>query len=214
VYTVTEAEGEILGACEFRRRSDRVFLNYIAVGEHSRGRGVARALLTQSLRLFIDAVSPDATFSLDVFTHNLIAREWYGRLGLRPVEAYEWYRIADPGALDRLSPGPASPYYVTGIAQADIVHKHLGFSEFSVETPEGHVYSVGRLGAKWFRLTSADGSIDPGLIALLRELDPARGLFFIARPPQDNRKWPSILTGQRIEGRLRVVLCRLDSADA
>lgn len=210
-YTVAEEDrGHLLGACELRYRPAQLFLNYIAVSEAARGRGIGRALIQRGIGLLGERASPQATFGLDVFDHNRVALQWYERLGLQAISSFAWYKIADPGALSTVARGGAGPYSVTGVAQAEIVHSHLGFSEFMVETADGPTTTVGRLGDAWFRLIETDVPLSPAVLPILRELDPARGVFLVARPSRNCAPGPTILSGHRLEAPLRTVLQRIE----
>lgn len=210
-YIVAEADtGDLLGACELRYRPAQLFLNYIAVSRAVQGRGIGRALIERGTRLLGDGESERATFGLDVFDHNRVALQWYRRLGLHAIASFAWFKITDPGTLSVVAHGDAGSFSVTGIAQADVVHSHFGFSEFTIETADGATTTVGRLGNAWFRLIETGVPLSPAVLPILSELNPRRGVFLVARPPRDCGPWPRILSGQRLEAPLRSVLARLE----
>ena len=88
-----------------------------------------------------------------------------------------------------------------------------GFQQFSAATAKG-VYSVGRLGRDWFRLTDSDGTDDRGLLALLSALDPARRILVIAKRESARRQVPSgrrvLYSGARLTAPIGIVLARLE----
>jgi ribosomal protein S18 acetylase RimI-like enzyme len=170
-YTVAEREGRVLGCVELRRLPGTLILNYIAVGAELRSTGVARRLLLEAI---VQAGGERyGTMVLDVFTSNDVARGWYLRLGFAAADRGEWWSVPMP----QVDAGE-TPAIVNGFPQAEASQLRFGFSQLDVTTPEGS-YAVGRMGAKWFRLTQAAALRDDVLLSTLRLLDPARGLLLL-----------------------------------
>jgi ribosomal protein S18 acetylase RimI-like enzyme len=170
-YTVAERDGRVLGCVELRRLPGTLILNYIAVGAELRSSGVARRLLLEAI---VQARGERyGTLALDVFTDNHVARGWYERLGLAGSDRAAWWSVPMPHA------APGAPHAViNGFPQAQASQLRFGFSQLDVATPDGS-YAVGRMGAKWFRLSQAAALRDDALLSTLRLLDPARGLLLI-----------------------------------
>ena len=172
-YVVAVRGGQVLGVAEMRRFAERQFLNYVAVTPEMRGRGIGNALLGAAIEA---ARRPgQSTLELDVLAGNEVALAWYRGLGFGDTSMTEWWALALPAA-DRSSPTP-----VGGWAQAVASQRAFGFSEVSVEGPEGS-YRVGLLGHDWFRLTDPAALEDPALGATLRALDPDRSLLALVPP--------------------------------
>ncbi|HEX8674256.1 MAG TPA: GNAT family N-acetyltransferase [Longimicrobium sp.] len=170
-YTVAERDGRVLGCVELRRLPGTLILNYIAVGAEMRSSGVARQLLLEAI---VQAGGERyGSMVLDVFTDNEVARGWYQRLGFAAGDHAGWWSVP------MLHAAPGAPHaVVNGFPQAQASQLRFGFSQLDVATPDGS-YAVGRMGAKWFRLSQAAALRDDALLATLRLLDPARGLLLI-----------------------------------
>lgn len=208
VFTVAGAEDALIGACELRRNTTGLLLNYIAIRSEQRSQGTARGLLLESLIRFSTG-RPDETFELDVWSHNHAALGWYRRLGLQSVSSYALYEVVPrgsntPAPSDRATPSVS----VQGVAQSEVLHAAFGFSELHVRTANGE-YSVGRLGDRWYRLLQRQAAEDTALVGFLRSLEPASGVFLMARPPIRETAWRLLVRGERMAAPLKSVIARL-----
>lgn len=177
-FVVARADDEVAGCAEFRRFPDALFLNYISVREVYRGQGIARQLLAHAIQTLGQSVP---RIRLDVFEHNETARHWYQRLDFRVESTSEWWTMPLP-----LAPsGHAAT--LSNYPQAEACQDTLGFSQFEVRTDRG-VYTVGRLGAKWFRLTGHEALEDRELLTTLATLDPLRSVLAIIPTAQRARR--------------------------
>src|ERR1035438_8692479 len=78
VYLVAAEGSSLCGCAEFRRLRDSLFLNYIAVGERVRGRGLGMKLVADAAARY--ATPATASIGLDVLESNSPARSWYARI--------------------------------------------------------------------------------------------------------------------------------------
>jgi ribosomal protein S18 acetylase RimI-like enzyme len=166
-YTVAVRDGAVVGCADMSAGGDALFLSYVSVRGDARGAGLARRLLASAVQSL--AADRHERMVLDVFRHNVRARDWYLRLGFAPAGGSEWWRIA-PGPAAAACTGGA---VVHGLPQAQAVQERFGFSRLEVSTPTGR-HAVGRVGTRWWRLTGPEPLRDPALHAVLAALDPAR----------------------------------------
>ena len=170
VFTVaTDAGGDLTGCAELRLSLGSTHLNYISVDQTLQRQGLGRRLFLEALES-VDALADRVT--LDVLERNTGARAWYARLGFQVESQTEWWSIAWPDL------PPEARAYVSGAVQADLCHQVLGFSQLVVST-ELATYTVGRLGSRWYRLTSGVAVGDSALLATLLSLDEGRGLLAV-----------------------------------
>ncbi|MCE5268413.1 MAG: GNAT family N-acetyltransferase [Planctomycetaceae bacterium] len=167
-YVVAADEQGLVGCAEGRRLPRRLFLSYIAVSSTIRGQGIGRRLLLA----LIEAAGIEADeLALDVFDFNTAARRWYDRLGFESRESGSWCEASLDGGRPR-------PVRLIGYAQAEACHRLYGFSQFTLCTPEGQ-YDIGRLEARWYRLSDPAAIEAPGVLATLKRLAPERRLLLI-----------------------------------
>ena len=171
VYLLAVIEGGIAGFIEVRRGERGPHLNYIATRRACRGAGVGRALVDAALR---EADPPAGSqFTLDVFEHNQVAFDWYRRSGFRILERRAFWRVpAQPAAS-----AAERDVRIPDLPQADAAHRVFGFSRFRL-AHRGRAFMVGRLGARWFRLTEGDLLRCPGALGVLSSLDARREILF------------------------------------
>jgi len=167
VYFVARSRSCTAGAAEFRRQSNQLFLNYIAVAPGCRGQHIGPNLFSAAI-----AMSGVTTgrIELDVLEENVQARHWYRRLGFATTASTEFLELAPPPCADQ------EPAYITGLPQAGVCHERFGFSTFHLSTQAG-TFPVGRLGDTWFRLTDPAAIRNPSVFAALRLLDPRRSIL-------------------------------------
>jgi hypothetical protein len=114
---------------------------------------------------------------LDVFSHNVPAREWYERLGFEGRGATSWMSLEIPRR------GTGEPGVVSGHPQAEAAQREFGFSELTVTTRAG-AYCVGRLEDRWFRLRGREALEDEALAATLQRLDGRRRILALVPEPK------------------------------
>lgn len=170
IYVVATAGERVVGCIEMRRMAERMFLNYISVDSSVRSRGVGGRLLHGAmLGLREEGLE---TIELDVLETNRSAHAWYERLGFAEASTAEWWEIT--GAPNCAATG----IRISGMAQADAVHARFGFSQFAISTNRSK-HTVGRIGARWFRLTSREAIADPTVHTALKLLDRHRSVLAI-----------------------------------
>ncbi len=130
-------------------------------------------------RLFLDVlwragVTDSAPLELDVRPANPALR-WYERLGFVTVERRLWWEVPGRAPSDSTDRGR-----ILNLPQASVCDDAFGFSELRIIGDEG-VWTVGRLGTRWFRLGDPAAMRDPTLLGTLRYLDPARRLLVVSR---------------------------------
>jgi ribosomal protein S18 acetylase RimI-like enzyme len=167
IYFVARANGRTVGAAEFRRQADRLFLNYIVVAPGCRGQHVGAKLFWEAIRM---SGWTAGQIELDVLQDNTSALRWYRRLGFDATRSTEFIELAPP-------PEPGGhPAYLTGLPQARVCQERFGFSAFHVATAAG-TFSAGRIGDGWFRLTDVKAVRSRSVFAALNLLDPRRRIF-------------------------------------
>ncbi len=210
VYTIARHHGRAIAASEFRLVAGGVVLNYVAVSSRSRGKGVGRQLLGESLRALAADRDLGRTFLLDVFADNRRAIDWYERLGLRRAGSFAWYDLGPSSAQSTPQDLRQGLARAQGLAPAEAVHAAFGFSTFTVEAGQDR-HDVGRLGRHWYRLTDPRAARSRTLRRLLGDMDSHRRILLIARPPVSRAVWPVIQRGWRMEAPLSGVRRRLQS---
>lgn len=166
-FTVTIVDGEVAACAEVKRFPRCLSLNYIAVRPDFRSRGLAKHLLREAI--VFAGMDGQQEMSLDVLTHNTMARTWYERLGFRTEGNAAWWTIS-------LEPGTPSPVLLTGYPQSQACQRTYGFSMFSI-IAAGCEYKVGRLGKQWFRLMESEAMHAPGVLEVLSQVDPSRRIL-------------------------------------
>jgi ribosomal protein S18 acetylase RimI-like enzyme len=171
VYIVAEDVNVIVGFVEFKNGFDCLFLNFIGISSLLRNKGIAKKLLKQSF--FMARSINHKKISLDVFSDNQIAKNWYVNLGFTPEYTTNWYKIKQ---IEKCRDFIAR---VSGYSQSKICYSNFGFSQFTLNTV-ANTYSIGVLGGKWFRVTQPEFLNDKDGLACLSSIDPNRyilGLF-------------------------------------
>jgi len=163
LYLVAEIDHAIAGFIELREGPS---LNYIAIDKAHRSHGLGRQLLFTALR-----EAEGDRLTLDVFEHNTAALAWYRRLGFQPCGRTGLWRVPSTDSA-------AAPLRISGMPQADIVHRAFGFSNFTLGA-----FSVGRLGDRWFMVTDPGLLATPGALRALATLDPGREILFRGAVP-------------------------------
>ncbi len=203
-FTVADAGDSVVGVVDLQRADEVAFLSYVATDPRARGQGIAARLLAAAL----DRAAEEGAraFALDVFAHNAVARAWYARLGMVAEGQSVWIELA-PRATRRRP----THLVVADRDAADAHHRRYGFSQLRVRSARGE-YAVGRLGERWFRLTSPDALRDAELLDGLVDLDPRRSVFAIVpRGAAAADAGRPILESHRLTASLDVVRARLTS---
>ena len=163
-FIVAGTSAAPLAAAEVAANDDGVFLNYIGTRAESRSQGLGSSLLIAAADLYPSG--SDLTMTLDVFQENARALEWYRSVGFEVIGERGWWEL-------ELSPASEAGAVVSGLPQAELCDRAFGFSEITLHT-EGHSLRVGRLGTKWFRITSLAALESQKMMAALFTLDPRR----------------------------------------
>jgi predicted N-acetyltransferase YhbS len=169
-YFVAEKPGDgVIAAVELRRRSNGLLLNYIAVRAHHRKQHLGGMLFSAAVAM---SGMSSGQIALDVFHDNVLASQWYSRLGFQTSASTEFVELAPPCEADD---GLA---YVSGLPQADLCQERFGFSQFNFITRKG-TFPVGRIGDTWFRLTDLAAVGSSAIFAALDLLDTGRRIFAV-----------------------------------
>ena len=171
-YVVAEVKGKIVGCVAFTYVGNSVLLNCLSVASGYRNKGLAGKLIKEVLR--IASVGNADRILLDVFEYNDIVYRWYNRLGFETEYRNCWW-VIDVPVVDGCFPG-----MVHGYPQSEACQKAYGFSQFTVHTATG-TYTVGRLGHRWFRVSSCDALTDKMLHVTLRKMDSTRRYLAILK---------------------------------
>jgi len=107
---------------------------------------------------------------LDVFDHNIVAKNWYKRLGFQHEFSTDWWDVPVVVSNDCVFA------VVSEYPHARLSQHEFGFSQFKLMTAKGK-YTVGRMGEDWFRLTRPEALVDPAVSAALSRLDPRRRIL-------------------------------------
>jgi ribosomal protein S18 acetylase RimI-like enzyme len=205
VYLVAEQDGAIAGCAQFLSGSSPLFLNYISVLSRHRGRGIGAALLVDGIARFSNGAD---SLSLDVFSVNSRAQQWYSQLGLSKTDQTDYLEVE---TLQRST----GNFRVDGWAQAEVCQDAFTFSSFTVTTQIG-CHLIGRLGSRWFRITNASALADPGVWSALRTIDPARRILALIDPSgmcdDAQLEMRRLASTVRLSGALPTVRARLSEA--
>jgi ribosomal protein S18 acetylase RimI-like enzyme len=168
-YFVAPAPDRVIAATELRRTPGRLFLNYISVHPEYQGRRVGTQLFAAAIKM---SGVYDGQIGLDVFDDNLLALEWYGRLGFQMRQTSDFIEVMPPVT------EPEGAAYISDLPQANLCQECFGFSKFNLVTGQ-RACSIGRIGDVWFRLNDSASVADPGVFSALRLLDPVRRTFAV-----------------------------------
>lgn len=178
---VAKMEDSIRGAAEWRRYDDTLFLNGISVRPSDQNRGLGRRLLRRGLARFENG----AHVSLDVFSSNVQAKNWYERLGFQIATTRYWSVCPLERGLQGVdhNSDAASAVSMRNKSDADTHHDRFGFStlHFSLSgdsRPDSH-HEVGRLGEHYFRITDPATVQSSPIRRALLELDRSRMLLYL-----------------------------------
>ena len=198
-FLVATTEGSICGAGEWRRYDQTLFLNGITVDPAHRQRGLG----TQLLRWGLSEFDKTSRVALDVFRNNLVARNWYEKLGFRVEATRKWLICPLTAALDL--PNEDRPSNVSAVpsnvrlrnaADANADHERFGFStlHFEIQGSSGHQsHEVGRLGDDYFRITDTATARALPIRAALLALDPSRSLLFLTSASLSDSDLPFLM---------------------
>lgn len=138
------------------------FLSYICVDEHTRGQGIATALINK----FLLDCSP-SSLRLDVFRNNETALALYTKLGFECTDESRWLTrpILQEEPLMR-------PLQLRNIHVSRACFAQYGFCE--VETARaGNLIRVGRIGPEKLRVPNLDVFLDDNFLASAKESFPS-----------------------------------------
>lgn len=208
VFIVSEEKDKVTGYAEYRYSPSGVFLNNICVAASVRGRGAGRLLMHKGI---MTADNPGSgALSLDVFSGNTAAKNWYESLGMKAVNDTAWLKFP----LQSFNGGSRGFFRIRGLPQAERIHGIYGFSQFTIETAKGS-YGVGRLSDALYRCTEPAIANDEDALCGLSGFDPRRQLLLIIpagsvsgrhEPPYE-----LIASSQRLSGDIEKILSALKS---
>lgn len=206
-FLVATAKGSICGAAEWRRYDQTLFLNSIAVDPTHRQRGLGTQLLQWGLSEF-DKTSHVA---LDVFRDNLVARNWYERLGFRVEATRKWLVCPLEATLDLPNEDRHSTVAIVSSnvrlrneAGANADHERFGFSTLHFElqdASESQHHEVGCLGDDYFRITDVSTVEARPIRRALLAISPSRSLLYLtpASSTDPNSPFPPVQTTCRAQ---------------
>ncbi|MBP2639409.1 MAG: hypothetical protein H6Q66_360 [Firmicutes bacterium] len=161
-------QDQLLGFSEWRRLGGVFLLSELFIAADARSGGIGKQLFEHGREL---AIKHNAfVIELDVFMMNHEAREWYQRLGF--IERHQTSWILE-GAAHRAKAVIPQGYMVKNFCTAAACQKVYGFSNLEIESGSTK-YSIGRLGDRYFRITTMENLYDKQLLSVLRHLDPDR----------------------------------------
>jgi ribosomal protein S18 acetylase RimI-like enzyme len=163
----------LVGYAHIRSVEDRAHLNYIAVSESNRRRGIGGMVVE---RVITDArKSGCRSISLDVAANDRNLRAWYEVRGFMQSAPESLSALISMTATNLT--GPSAAISVTRDQWRRF--QAYGLSEIDVWI-EGDSFRVGLLGDRLFRYS---GSPERGLVAALREFDRCRDLLVTTAEP-------------------------------
>jgi ribosomal protein S18 acetylase RimI-like enzyme len=167
---VAELNDDICAVAQFKRdpKNKIFYLNYICTKKLFRRQKLGPRLIKYSLDN--ESFAFDYVV-LDVFDNNTPAINWYIGLGFNKNEEKLW-TLVDPADHEE------GCGYLSGLPQSNICYREYGFSQLSLTTSTG-TYSIGLLGEKYYRLSSASVFKDSAAIALLKKFDNGREFLLI-----------------------------------
>lgn len=167
---VAEFNNEVCAVAQFKKLSNSktFYLSYICANESFRRNKLGSRLLQYALES--EEFSYD-TVSLDVFEHNIIAKNWYESLGFHLTQKKSWMQVRVEGAI-------AGSGYLANLPQSMTCYQKYGFSELLVVTCSDR-YIVGVLGEKYYRISNPNIFEDLYAIEALRKFDSSRIFLLI-----------------------------------
>jgi GNAT superfamily N-acetyltransferase len=199
VFLVARSDEDILGFFEVRRLLGAVCLSYGAIAKSASGLGIYRRLMTESLLWAKNEGYRKAVH--DVFLGNTI-RQFHERIGYRVTGTSKWFAVDIPAGQ------VSGPTTFSGLPQADTLHAKYSFSQFSLVTQRAS-YQVGRLGNKWFRITTPELLLDRDALHALQRLDKSRSILCLCAQDTvlpDDLVSEQVLGSHRMEGEIDQVL--------
>jgi ribosomal protein S18 acetylase RimI-like enzyme len=195
-FLVAAAEESVVGAAEWRRYDQTLFLNSIAVDPAHRQCGLGTELLQWGLTVFDEP----SHVALDVFRDNRFVRRWYERMGFQVKAVREWLVCPLDAALD-LPDGSVpsaisrlpSNVYLRNEADAEANHEQYGFATLRFEIQdesESQHHEVGRLGDDYFRITDVSTVQTPPICRALLALDSSRSLLYLTSTSSSDSTLP------------------------
>lgn len=195
-WVAVEKERGVVAFVQMRRSFGTAILNHIHVVPDRQARGIGTSLL----RFVLGGIEAEE-LALDVFDESAVALSLYRRLGFAPLQRYHWHILELPAAADH-------GFLVRNLPQADVTHAAFDLSSLQVETRSG-TYEVGRLGDRWFRITSAQALADDDLLPALAALDGTRAVFAIVSADGDPYPGPPVLSSVRLSAPTSVITASL-----
>lgn len=209
-FIVSEEEGMVTGFAEYRYSLDGAFLNNIHIAASARGMGAGGLLLREGIKA---AHNPGSgSLSLDVFSANAAARDWYKSLGMKAAGDTVWLELP----LKPFNGRGRGFFRIRGLPQAERIHGIYGFSHFTIETAKG-IYGVGRISDALYRCAEPAVAGDADALCGLSDFDPARRLLLII--PKDsvsgmtNQPYELIASSQRLSGKIEKILSALKTKE-
>ncbi len=170
VFIVAENDGVVIGFVEFRVYLESIFLNYIGTSPIARNQGLATTLLGQSISMV--RTKHHMKISLDVFSENIVAKNWYEKLGFIAEFKAGWYKVSQSDICENTN----EEAKVSGYSQSSLCYNEFGFSQFTLTSGTGS-YSVGMLGKEWFRVTQIELFSDVTALCSLNLIDSNRNIL-------------------------------------
>jgi ribosomal protein S18 acetylase RimI-like enzyme len=170
-YFVLKDGTEIIAAVVLRRIHELLHLDYIVTKATARSQGLARKLWLEATERIQSGVN---LLSLDVFSSNHVAFNWYCNLGFTEMSRSSLWSC-------QMVANNHVPAKLINYPQSQAVQEKFGFSQLNLVT-EKQEFTVGRLGDKWYRINNIDALSNPAVLRCLHELDPSRRVLAIVPP--------------------------------
>jgi ribosomal protein S18 acetylase RimI-like enzyme len=163
--------GEIIGYAFGRALPDTWHLNYLAVAQEERGRGIGAALW----KLWQEAGQARGLKkqTLDMWQTNENARTWYEYKGCRVTGQNWFYRRALKTGDGDLAASQSSDWQLLNWENAVAWQTQYGFSRFEIARAQNR-WAIGRLGEELFRAMEI---LPDAVEAALHSLDASRLLL-------------------------------------
>ena len=182
VFIVAENDGVVIGFVEFRIYYKSFFLNYIGISPQARKQGLATNLLGQAALMV--RTKHHKKLSLDVFSDNVAANNWYEKLGFIAEFKAGWYKISQSDICEGIN----EEAKVSGYSQSSLCYNEFGFSQFTLTSAIG-TYSIGMLGKDWFKVSQIELFSDASALYTLYLIDSSRSILGLFKE-NDHAKLP------------------------
>lgn len=171
----------LVGFAQWQELGDVFFLKNIYVNENYRSRGVGKELLTHGIKLARNFEKKSV--SLDVFSNNKSAYQWYCSLGFKENKKFTWYvskqKLQEMKIRD-LNIFPSNKYKIVNLPQAQTIFNQYGFTSLNViNYYNNHAINIGMFGNRYFKFDSNGLLENLDILQMLHLLDSNRSILLV-----------------------------------